>query len=869
MNEFGKADLLLVDGNSIMNRAYYGLAGRQNLSAPDGTPTGAVFAFFNMLFSYADKLHPSAVKVCFDRPEKNFRHELFKDYKAGRSAMPDDLRVQMPLVKEGIRLMGGSALEKPGHEADDLIAALTKKSEKEGKRVYILSGDRDLWQLISDQTTVIFPFTGKSGSSKEWMTIEAFREKYGFDPPFLRDLKSIMGDSSDAIPGVPGIGEKGALELIRSYGSLDGVYAHLAEIKGAKQKRLHEGEESARLSYTLVGLNTELPFSEAELASENLDTDGLDKFLTRLGIQSLRKRFGLSEEGGRPADEWELHWKTVKSPEELQPCAAPGETWILAELDEVWLAVYDHTEKLFVCRTEEIGFLWTRLLACKPNFILWAGKDFLRKYDLEVPVDFFYDCEIAAYLLNHLNQSKNPETDMLRAIQAACGKAVIFTASAELTGDSLEREAVLRCRSLRAMAEGQKKMLRELGMEDLAYELEFPLAMILTKMEAAGIRVDLNRLKELSAEMGDEILSLENKIFDLIGEPINLNSSKQLSEVLFERLGLKGGKKKKDGTYSTAADELERLWDDHPVIPLIVEHREVSKLRSTFVEGLVKEVAEDGRIHTTFKQTLTTTGRLSSAAPNLQNIPTKSDRAGAIRRIFIAKDGCRFIDADYSQIELRLLAAMSGDEALQSAFRDHIDIHKATAMRLFGKPAEAVTANERRAAKTVNFSIVYGISDFGLARDLGVPVYEAKKYIEAYDEHYPKVRPWMMEQVKQAKEKGYVSTMMGRRRYIDELKSANFHLRKFGERAAMNAPVQGSAADLIKLAMVKVDRELQAAGMKTRLILQVHDELLLESPEDEVEKASEILRRCMEKAMTLSVPLEVELGVGTSWDEVK
>lgn len=863
-----KADLLLVDGNSLMNRAYFGLAGRQNLSAPDGTPTGALFAFFNMVFNYMDLIEGEKVIACFDRPEPTVRHQYFEDYKSGRSPMPDDLARQMPLVKEGLRLMGCLSLEKAGYEADDLIATISAKAEAEGKKICILSGDRDLWQLITEQSTIIFPFTGKSGSDREWVTPEVFREKYGFDPPQLLDLKALMGDSSDAIPGVKGIGEKSGLELIRQYGTLDGVYEHINEIKGAKQKRLREGEENAKLSYKLASLLSNVPLTEEELKIPSLDLAGLDAYLTRLGIQKFRERFGLKEAGGKGAQERELIWQSIQNLSSWLEKTEAGKKVAMVRTTKGSLAFFNEKHDLCVSDSSELNFLWDRVLKKGYEITLWGTKDLLRELQLDIPETPPFDCEIAAYLLNDLSGSRRDiEADFVRAVQASTGEAIVLEST--ITSENEEEEAVLKASALWAMEKGQRERLKENGQDSLFFDLELPLSLILTRMEQAGIRVDRQRLKELSADMLEEITGLEEKIAESLGEKINLNSSKQLSEVLFDKLGLPGGKKKKDGSYSTAADELDKLRGMHPAIAMIQEYREVSKLRSTFVEGLKKNIAEDGRIHTTFRQTLTSTGRLSSADPNLQNIPTKSDRADEVRRIFVPEPGCILLDADYSQIELRLLAVMSGDENLRNSFIEHRDIHTATASSLFQKTADSVTSNERRVAKTVNFSIVYGISDYGLSRDLQVTVPEARQYIKSYEAMYPNVRPWMKKQIEAAKKDGYVTTMLGRRRVINELKSANYQVRQFGERAAMNAPVQGSAADLIKLAMVKTDAELRRKGLKSRLILQVHDELLLECPKEEVSQAAAILKDCMENAMTLEIPLEVSLDHGENWHDME
>ena len=859
------ADLLLVDGNSILNRAYFGIGRNQRLTAPDGTPTGAIFTFFNMLFSFQDALQPERTCVCFDRPEPTFRHELYEDYKAGRKAMDDDLAIQFPLVKEGLKYMGLNQVEKAGCEADDLIASLAKLGAEAGDHVYVLSGDRDLWQLISDQVTLIYPYKNKSGSGKDYMGPEEFQQIYGFGPEAFLDFKALMGDPSDNIPGVPGVGEKTAMALIQEYGSLDQVYAHLDEIKGAKGRNLKEGRDSAYLSYRLAKLNDQaaIPACPANLP---VDKEALDQYLQRLNIQSLRPRFDLEAQEALSAQALEKEWTKLDSWQDLA-LNSDSKLAILPLPAGSWTLLNDQ-DQLVCLSLAELNFVWPQILAPGPQIFFWAGKEVLRDAGLEIPLKPYYDGEIAAYLLNVGDLGKAYPEAFLTAWQALGGEHIAFQALETLSGPDLDRELYFRLSALLKFSQLADKALADFKLTQLATDLEFPLARVLAEMERVGIGIDRASLDRLSQEMAEELAALEKRIFAYFPREINLNSSKQLGEVLFEDLGLRGGKKNKNGSYSTAAEVLDKLYYDHPTIPLILEYRELAKLRSTFVEGLSKEISEDGRIHTHFKQTLTTTGRLSSAEPNLQNIPVKSDRANAIRKLFVPKPGWTFVDADYSQIELRLLAHMSQDPGLQEAFQSNADIHLATASRIFNKPAEEISSKERRDAKTINFSIIYGISDFSLSQDLGLSVADARAYIDAYYSHYPRVKPWMEAQVDQAKKLGYVETILGRRRYIPELKSRNYHQRKFGERAAMNAPVQGSAADLIKIAMVEVEKELRAAGLRAKLILQVHDELVLEVPDEEVPEAAAILRRVMEAALPLSVPLKVDLDVGKSWGEM-
>lgn len=864
-SELKQADLLLVDGNSILNRAYYGIGRNQRLTAPDGTPTGAIFTFFNMLFSYQDLLRPDRTCVCFDRPEPTFRHELYEGYKAGRKPMDEDLAVQFPLVKEGLRYMGLHQVEEPGCEADDLIASLARHGADAGDHVYVLSGDRDLWQLISEQVTLIYPYKNKGGSGKDFMTPEEFRLIYGFGPESFLDFKALMGDPSDNIPGVKGVGEKTAMSLIQEYGSLDQVYAHLEEIKGAKGRNLTEGREDAYLSYKLARLNYDAPV-EACPANLPVDTEALDQYLQRLNIKSLRERFDLEMPESRSAQNIKQSWTKVDTWQDL--ALTPESKLAILPIPSGHWSMLSDQNKLLSLSLAELNFIWPQILAASPQLYFWAGKEALREADLNIPLYTYYDGEVAAYLLNAGDLSKPYPEAFLSAWQAVGGESIDFQDLAQLSSPDLEQEVYFRLSALFKFCELADLALADLGLSKLARDLEFPLARVLAEMERRGIAVDQESLGNLSQSMAAEISDLENQIFAYFPREINLNSSKQLGEVLFEDLGLKGGKKNKNGSYSTAAEILEKLVYEHPVIKLILQYRELAKLRSTFVEGLGKEIADDGRIHTHFKQTLTSTGRLSSAEPNLQNIPIKSDRADDIRRLFVPKAGCSFVDADYSQIELRLLAHMSQDPGLQQAFKANEDIHLATASRIFNKAPAEITSKERRDAKTINFSIIYGISDFSLSQDLGLSVAKARAYIEAYYSHYPKVKPWMESQVEQAKKLGYVETIFGRRRYIPELKSRNFHQRKFGERAAMNAPVQGSAADLIKIAMVQVEKQLRAAGLKAKLILQVHDELLLEVPDEEIAEAAAILREAMESALDLTIPLKVDLDVGKSWGEM-
>lgn len=859
-----KADLLLVDGNSIINRAYFAMARNNHFTAADGTPTGAVYTFLNMLFSYIDKLHPEEICVCFDSKGKTFRHEFYEEYKAGRAAMDEDLAIQIPIAKEGLDCLGYSRAELPGYEADDLIASFCKKAEGEGKRVFVLSGDRDLWQLISEKTTLVYPYTNKKGGGRELMTPEAFYNALGFTPEQLLDYKALKGDSSDNIPGVKGIGEKTATKLIIEYGSLDAVYDNIEKIKGAQKKKLIEGKDSAYLSYKLAKLNFDAPL-DTSLTENQYDADALDAFLKKLDINSFRKRFGLDLEDVEQ-EKLEIAYKRINN---LADFAIKGQEISLLPLDSGEFALFNEDKNLYLFKDEALAKVWQQVLNDSDNLIIWGLKEFARAHALPLEKTKFIDLEILAYLVNVGDLSKDYPQNLLSVYRDLSAEEQSFSSVKESAEEAKEEECVHRFAIYAYLRDELLKLLSTNKMEDLAFDLELPLSIILGKMEQRGIKIDQAALTSLSEKMAIEEAALNTEAQSYFPSEINLNSSKQLGEMLFKELGLRGAKKTKSGNYSTAADILQGIYYDHPVIPLILQYREVSKLRSTFVDGLAKELGADGRVHTHFNQTLTSTGRLSSTAPNLQNIPVKSDHATAIRNLFIPKEGYVFLDADYSQIELRLLAFLSQDEVLLESYRKGEDIHRSTAARMFDKEPEAISDLERRAAKTINFSIIYGISEFSLSQDLQVSRAEAAKYIASYHEHYPRVLPWMEEQVAFAKEHGYVETILGRRRYIPELKSKNFHQRKFGERAAMNAPVQGSAADLIKLAMVKVEEAFTKTEIHAYQILQVHDEILLEVKEEEMQKAARILKESMETAMDLSLPIKADVEFGKSWGEMR
>lgn len=886
-------NLMLLDGNSLINRAYYGLLGRNNLTAPDGTPTGALFAFINMYLRYLEEIKPTHVVAAFDRKEPTFRHQMFDGYKATRKQMPDDLAVQLPLLKELLKAMGVRCLEVAGYEADDLLGTLAAAGKKSSMPVMIVTGDKDSFQLIDDGITVLQPITRSGKSETERYDAQTVQNRFQVTPAQFIDLKAIMGDPSDNIPGVRGIGEKGATELISRYGSLDGVYAALDQIRPALAEKLREGREMAYLSQHLATICQTVPLDVniEDLKIQPMLTDQLIPMLTNLGFKNILARLNLQNLPG----EQQAEAMPVCGSGDLKAwvdllAAGPELPAILIDdrLEIYWTADGKNISHL---QASELDGFWAALQASQCRPAVYDYKQLLKKTGLFDLTTSVHDVMIMAYLLNQIDG----RPDLERLYHKATGKLLqdASQASAAEQAQPLQQtdlfdmmagipaippaeepehqlgQAIL-AGAIQEIALQQKAAVAERGIGYLAYDVEMPLAGILAAMEKRGFALDLKTLDLLSEEMASRLEILQQEIFDLCGRSFNLNSPRQLGEVLFQDLGLATGKKRTGGTFSTDSDELERLAGEHPAIPLIIEHRQIAKLRSTFVEGLKKALdPADGRVHTTFNQAQTATGRLSSSEPNLQNIPIRMDAGQLIRRAFVAAPGNILLDADYSQIELRLLAHLADDPAMIEAFVRAEDIHANTASRIFNCSLQAVTPEMRSIAKTMNFSIVYGISDFGLARDLGIPVRQAHRYIAEYEAQYPQVRKYLDQLIAAAYRDGYVETMMGRRRYMTELKSANRSLRQFGERAAMNTPVQGTAADLIKIAMVRAAGKFRQAGMKAGLILQVHDELIVEAPLPEAAAAALILKEAMENVVQLKVPLIAEVRQGNSWADCK
>ena len=847
--------LMILDGNSIVNRAFFGV---RPLNAPDGTPTNALYGFLAILQRLLEEQKPDAVCVSFDLKAPTFRHLAYEGYKAKRAAMPEELALQMPILKELLDDMGIRRYELSGYEADDILGTAARICEEQSWDCVIVTGDKDSLQLVSEKTSVCNVKTRMGQTETILYTPQVFEAEYGFAPAKMVDLKALMGDSSDNIPGVPGIGEKTALDLLRRYGSLDGIYADLdaLEVKEGVRKKLREGEHSARLSFWLATILREvpLPFRPEENLWDRDYSPALYPLMQRLGFSRFIEKWGLE-----PSAEEAAAAQSASLPRvELDEALAAELAERLPRLGTLSVYPLDGLDRLELCDGKRVYTAdWT---ACGESYngllrALFSAEVPKIAHDLKdlmglllkekLPLDgFVFDTALAGYLLEATSGSYAPEKLSLRHL------------GAELHG----AEAIWR------LHEPLEQKLRELDMSWLYQEAELPLCAVLARMEQSGFLVDRRALSDFGDSLNAGIAALQESIWKEAGHEFNIQSPKQLGAVLFEELMLPSGKKTKTG-WSTNADVLDKLRGKHPIVNQVLEYRELTKLKSTYADGLLKVIDADGRIHTSFQMTVTDTGRLSSREPNLQNIPIRKKLGGQIRNMFVAAPGKVLVDADYSQIELRLLAHISGDEAMREAFLSGEDFHAVTASKVFNVPLDQVSHTLRSRAKAVNFGIVYGISAFSLSQDIGVFPNEAKAYMEAYLEKYHGVRDYMKRVVAEAKEKGYVSTLYGRRRELPELKSGNFNLRSFGERVALNMPIQGTAADIMKLAMVHVDQRLRREGLEARLLLQVHDELIVECPVSETEPVSRILREEMEQAAALSVPLTVEVHSGHSWGE--
>lgn len=848
--------LMILDGNSIVNRAYYGV---RMLNAPDGTPTNAVYGFLAILQRLLDANSPDALCVAFDLPAPTFRHRQYALYKAQRKPMPDDLAVQMPLLKDVLSAMGIKQLSAEGWEADDVLGTVAKLCEADGWDCEIVTGDRDSFQLITEKTDVLHVKTAKGQTETIDYDLKRFNDEYGFAPPLMVDLKALMGDASDNIPGVAGIGEKTALDLIRRFGTIESIYSNLdtLDIKDSVRKKLSAGEESARMSYELATISREAPVElrPADAAWKMENRPELYAALSRLGFRRFIDKWGLTLGESDTGSAEETAGVRVLPEKEISVSELTGR---IAQADYVSVLYGEDISALTICDGEGIysvsqltaGEEWDAftdaLFSDRVRKVSHGVKDFMGHALAAniTPRGFIFDTELAAYVLDP-TESAYP-VDRL--------------AARHLGG---ERPAAQAVYELYPVLDAK---LSEAGGRDLYYNIELPLCAVLADMERAGFLVDRAALAAYGDSMVSGINALQEEIWRYAGREFNINSPKQLGEVLFDELMLPAGKKTKTG-WSTNADVLEKLVGKHPIILDILDYRMLTKLKSTYADGLIKVISPDGRIHTNFKMTVTATGRLSSTEPNLQNIPVRKELGSEIRKMFVAAPGCVLVDADYSQIELRLLAHISGDETMKNAFLTGEDIHAVTASQVFGIPLDEVTPQQRSHAKAVNFGIVYGISAFSLAQDIGVRPAEAKAYIDAYLEKYHGVREYMERVISEAKANGYVETLFGRRRPLPELKSSNFNTRSFGERVARNMPIQGTAADIMKLAMVNAHRRIQAEGLRSRLILQVHDELIAECPEDEAEHVKALLEEEMSGAVQLDVPLTANAKIGHTWAE--
>ena len=881
--------LVLIDGHSILNRAFYGIP---DLTNAEGLHTNAVYGFLNILFKILDEEKPDYLTVAFDVHAPTFRHKMYDAYKGTRKPMAEELRQQVPLMKEMLKAMGVKIIEKEGYEADDIIGTIAKRSEKEGLVVSVVSGDRDLLQLATEHIKIRIPKTKRTGTEIEDYNAADVKERYQVTPLQFIDVKALMGDTADNIPGVPGIGEKTATNLIVAYGSIEEAYAHVDEIKPNRAKEnLKEHYDMAQMSKTLatIEINADIDYSLEDAALGDLFTEEAYLLCKRLEFKNLLAKFDVSA----PKNETEQYFRKIsdlagaeeflagaKKEKELgfflveEKGRLLGISFSSGEKDTVFLAVEGFLTEEYLLDTLrgllEAGACGVTF-SLKPQLHLLFAKE---EKTSEALAREFFDAEIAAYLLNPLKNEYSYEDLakdylglMIPSRADLLGKLSLSDA-AETQPEAFLKYVCFVSYVAYAAKPVLERELSDTGMKELFTGIEMPLLFTLADMEREGIRADKAALQEYGEKLSVRIAELEKSIYEGAGEKFNINSPKQLGVILFEKLQMPYAKKTKTG-YSTAADVLDKLAPEYPLVADILEYRQLAKLKSTYADGLADYITEDGRIHSTFNQTVTATGRISSTEPNLQNIPIRMELGRLIRKVFLPREGAVFVDADYSQIELRVLAHMSGDEMLIAAYREAQDIHRMTASQVFHVPFDEVTDLQRRNAKAVNFGIVYGISSFGLSQDLSITRKEAAEYIERYFETYPGIKTFLDGLVAGAKKDGYVSSMFGRRRPVPELSSSNFMQRSFGERVAMNAPIQGTAADIIKIAMNRVHDRLLKEGLKSRLLLQVHDELLVEAAEDEVDVVGKILEEEMHHAADLKVSLEIDMHTGNNWYEAK
>ncbi|MCR4690978.1 MAG: DNA polymerase I [Lachnospiraceae bacterium] len=893
--------IVLIDGHSIMHRAFYGVP---DLTNSEGLHTNAIYGFINILLKLLDEEKPSHLAVAFDVHAPTFRHKMFEGYKGTRKPMPEELREQIPVIKDVLRAMHILVMEQEGYEADDILGTMAKRAQARGMNVSLISGDRDLLQIADEKILIRIPKTKGGKTEVEDYDPKRLMEEYHVTPGQFIELKALMGDSSDNIPGVPKVGEKTAISLMEEYGSIDGIYENLENIsKNAIRESLRENRELCDLSLKLATICIDAPisYSMEDATMGDLFGEEAYEWFKKLGFRNHLSRFEkdtiTKDEKIRPA-------RIIRDTEQAKEVflrLQGSKQCVYLQMPEGSIAAADEEESVLFLAGEEMpllaalggdgtvteSFLKEQMKALRESVAAAGNRlytfDVKKTYRLfeesDAPVglklhESFCDCKLMAYLVNPLRNEYTLEDVaseyagmMLEDYKAQFGK-ISFSEAAASDPERIGTYVGALLFSLKKSIDPLQKALEQSGQKELFDTIEMPLTYVLFAMEREGVIVDSKALSDYSAMLGSQIDVIQKKIYEQVGEEFNINSPKQLGQILFENMELPGGKKTKTG-YSTAADVLEKLAADYPVVADILTYRALTKLKSTYADGLSAYIEEDGRIHTNFQQMVTATGRLSSTEPNLQNIPMRTEQGRQIRKVFLPREGCVFVDADYSQIELRLLAHMSEDEELIEAYRHSSDIHRLTASKVFHTPFEEVTDLQRRNAKAVNFGIVYGISSFGLSQDLSISRKEAQAYIEGYFETYPGIKRFLDRAVSDAKETGESRTLYGRRRPIPELKSSNFMQRQFGERVAMNAPIQGTAADIMKIAMIGVFAAMEKAGLRSRLLLQVHDELLIETYLEEEEAVRKILDENMKKAADLAVELEIDVHSGNTWYDAK
>ncbi len=867
--------IVLIDGHSILNRAFYGLP---DLTNAEGLHTNAIYGFLTIMFKLLEEEKPEYLTVAFDVHAPTFRHKMYAEYKGTRKPMADELRQQVPVIKEVLHAMGVKTIECAGLEADDLIGTLSNRCENEGMEVTVISGDRDLLQLATEHVKIRIPKTKQGKTEIEDYYAKDVEERYQVTPKEFIDLKALMGDTADNIPGVPSIGEKTATKIITQYHSIEEAHEHVDELKPPRaSKALSEHWDLAVLSKELATINVkaDFPYELSEAKLGNLYTEEAYIFFQKLEFKNLLSRFDVSA----PANKVEDGFKIIASKSEAEKVFVQAE-----EASTIGAVIFKDLENVLLLFADQAGLGGIGLCFSKEeSYCIKVEKDITGEWLLKKLADVAEKAE--TYAMFHLKESMEQVTirNQANCFDISVAAYLLNPLKNNYTWEDVAREhlglmidekidqdmkACYESYVNYASVEVLRQKLRDTKMDTLFRDIEMPLVFTLFDMEQNGIRVEADALKQYGDQLAGKIAELEKEIYEEAGETFNINSPKQLGVVLFENMKLPGGRKTKTG-YSTAADVLEKLAPEHPVVAKILEYRQYTKLKSTYADGLANYIQDDGRIHGKFNQTITATGRISSTEPNLQNIPVRMELGRLIRKVFIPEEGYRFVDADYSQIELRVLAHCSGDEHLIQAYKEQSDIHRITASQVFHIPFDEVTPQQRRNAKAVNFGIVYGISSFGLSQDLSITRKEAAKYIDDYFATYPGIKTFLDHAVTHAKEEGYVVTLFGRRRPVPELSSSNFMQRSFGERVAMNSPIQGAAADIIKIAMIRVNQRLKDQKMKSRLVLQVHDELLIEAYEPELDEVQNILKEEMEHAAELKVPLEIDMHTGDNWYEAK